>query len=858
MIGLYTLGAVDLLDRSGGHQVLSVLAQPKRVAFLTYLAVTTPRGLQSRDTLLGVFWPDSSEKKARNALNQTVFVLRRALGQETLAANGESGVGVGPSHLWCDVWEFEQALGAGEKEEALELYKGSFLEGFFLPGCLEFERWADAERSRLRDLATGAVLSLSQEMETAGNPVGAVGWLRRAREWAVYDELILRRQVELLMALGDRSGAIREYESFARRLSVDLGMEPSEDARRLLEAPPQPFRPRGGPEGADDSLSRTVHPPIDPPPDRKRRFSLSQTALVVLLAAAAGAGGALAAPSLWTSKTPTVNPIPPTPDGTKTVAVLPFENATDHPDLDPIGWEAADRIIEELARIGRVWIRQIHRDERTSGTAGAKLDGAQAGMLGGRPLDETDYLVSGSFSVTDGEMAFRGRIIEAESGDIIAVFDKVTAALEDPEAGVERLSRRVAGTMAMFMDSRLSALVGVVSHPPDFETYQLVSDGLDLERRSFQAEYQDESSLQLLNASRETFLRAVDPDTTFTLPLLLSLDVTLPSSPQFGSTVDALLQRRGQLPPWERAMADGYEASISKDKRAGYEAVRRVYDLVPSLAEALHLAGSALSLNRPREALGWLDRLDSEADSVRHVTSYWVTRIDAQMALGEYEAALADSRYAWENETQGISLIPREIEALARLGRAEEAVERSIQHLEAHPGQEEHALWTWLPGVLRGTGLSEEARQVAEVSVAKLRELERSRGLAFPNALMLAGRYDEARQALVEIEDEAWFSYRRPTILAYMAAKEGYPEEAIRQSQAARDISDAEVQSRTNYGVMSQIEVAAQLGDLGRAVRLLREAFDLGIPEGPWALTRWDLTPLYGYEPFEELMRPKG
>ena len=84
----------------------------------------------------------------------------------------------------------------------------------------------------------GAVLSLSQEMESAGNPVGAVGWLRRAREWAVYDELVLRRQVELLLALGDRSGAVREYESFARRLSVDLGMEPSEEVQSLLDRPP--------------------------------------------------------------------------------------------------------------------------------------------------------------------------------------------------------------------------------------------------------------------------------------------------------------------------------------------------------------------------------------------------------------------------------------------------------------------------------------------------------------------------------------------------------------------------------------------------------------------------------------------
>ena len=234
MIQLYTLGPLDLVDSSDGHQVLSVLAQPKRVGFLSYLALASPRGPHQRDTLLGIFWPDSTEKRARNALNQTAFVLRRALGQKLFKVNGEPRIAIDPEEIWCDVWEFERALESGEKEEALELYRGNFLEGFFLPGCLGFERWVDSERGRLRDLATGAVLSLAKEMELAGNPVGGVGWLRRGRHWAPYDEVVLRRQMELLLALGDRAGAVREYESFSRRLSVDLGLEPSKETKETL------------------------------------------------------------------------------------------------------------------------------------------------------------------------------------------------------------------------------------------------------------------------------------------------------------------------------------------------------------------------------------------------------------------------------------------------------------------------------------------------------------------------------------------------------------------------------------------------------------------------------------------------
>jgi hypothetical protein len=57
---------------------------------------------------------------------------------------------------------------------------------------------------------------------------------------------------------------------------------------------------------------------------------------------------------------------------------------------------------------------------------------------------------------------------------------------------------------------------------------------------------------------------------------------------------------------------------------------------------------------------------------------------------------------------------------------------------------------------------------------------------------------------------------------------------------------------------MSQVEVAAHLGDNAGAVRFLREAYELGLLHGPYVFTRWDLRPLEGYKPFEELMRPKG
>ena len=55
MIELRTLGAVDLKG-ADGRAVRSILAQPKRLALLAYLAVHTAGA--RRDSVVALFWPE--------------------------------------------------------------------------------------------------------------------------------------------------------------------------------------------------------------------------------------------------------------------------------------------------------------------------------------------------------------------------------------------------------------------------------------------------------------------------------------------------------------------------------------------------------------------------------------------------------------------------------------------------------------------------------------------------------------------------------------------------------------------------------------------------------------------------------
>ena len=235
MIDFRTLGGVSLSD-AGAGEVDSVLAQPKRLALLAYLALARPRGFHRRNTLLALFWPEQDEKHARWSLNQALRHLRKGLGRGVLLSRGSDEVGLDFENVSMDAAAFEEACEQSKPEVALGLYRGHLLEGLHVSNCGEFERWLDGERTRLCRLAVEAAWALTDRLEEDGEIVAAAESARRAVDLSVHDETGIRRLIELLDRTGDRAGAVRAYEDHARQLQEVLDVEPAPETQSLIAA----------------------------------------------------------------------------------------------------------------------------------------------------------------------------------------------------------------------------------------------------------------------------------------------------------------------------------------------------------------------------------------------------------------------------------------------------------------------------------------------------------------------------------------------------------------------------------------------------------------------------------------------
>ena len=171
---LITLGGLSLESEDGAT---SAVLSPRRLALLAVVAASGS-GI-TRDALLAIFWPESDQERARNALNQALFVIRRELPAGALI-DGRLDVRLGDV-LSCDASDFKAAVDANDVEQAAALYRGPFLHGVHIRDSGEFERWRDATAAGLAQQYRDALEAIATRLQSEGDAVAALRWSTSAR-----------------------------------------------------------------------------------------------------------------------------------------------------------------------------------------------------------------------------------------------------------------------------------------------------------------------------------------------------------------------------------------------------------------------------------------------------------------------------------------------------------------------------------------------------------------------------------------------------------------------------------------------------------------------------------------------------
>ncbi|MBX2997892.1 MAG: hypothetical protein KF893_05230 [Caldilineaceae bacterium] len=246
-------------------QVVTGFRSGKAQALLYYLAVTGRP--HTRSTLTGLLWGDQPETSARVSLSKCLSNLHELLGDALLIDRQSVSFNRGvPYHLDTEAFAAAvsvpvTAASAQTLQAALTLYRGDFLEGFYVRDAPDFEQWLLGQRAQYRESVLQGLHALAVYAEQEDHLSQAIAYTRRLLALEPWREEAHRRLMRLLAASGQRAAALAQYESCRRVLDEELAVEPDAETVALVGA----IRADKLTRWPDDKMTRVSSHPDTPP-----------------------------------------------------------------------------------------------------------------------------------------------------------------------------------------------------------------------------------------------------------------------------------------------------------------------------------------------------------------------------------------------------------------------------------------------------------------------------------------------------------------------------------------------------------------------------------------------------------------
>ena len=419
MYRLRLFGSPSIEDEGGGGTVLrGRVSQRSRLAMLALIAMAPGHRL-SRDKLIAYLWPESDQERGRNLLKVSAYVVRTALGERALISEVDD-LRLATDVLRVDAVEFDGAIARADHAQAVALYRGPFLDGFFANNAPELEQWVDRERARLAAGFARALEALAEEADANRDFARAVEWWRLRTTQDPYDSRVAIRLMRSLEASGNRAGAVQHGAVHQRMLQEDIGIstapEVAEFAERLRQEPApgavaagrrdasateqraeptvQPLQPTQQPQETAGPARPAIPTPIGVP--RKRAWGVGWRALIAV------AAFLLVAAVVWRARTNA-------PHAERSIAVLPFIDLSPAGDNEYFSDGLTEEIITGLSALPELRVISRTSTVRYKGTTKALREIAEELKVG--------HILEGSVRQNGGRVRISAQLIDARSDE---------------------------------------------------------------------------------------------------------------------------------------------------------------------------------------------------------------------------------------------------------------------------------------------------------------------------------------------------------------------------------------------------------------------------------------------------------
>jgi serine/threonine-protein kinase len=222
-----------------GTPVRSRATHRRRIAMLALLAASRQRSL-GREKIIAMLWPEHPAEGGRRLLSESLYLLRRELGERAFMVSGDE-IRLAGDAFGCDLWALDEAFERGDLTGAAEAYLGEFLDGFFVNDAGEFEQWVTRERDRIARRHASTCERLATNAEQADDWPAAVNWWQHVVDREPDSPRLVLRLMAALEAHGDRHRALivaqRHIDYLREQLESDPDPAIDQAVKRLRRVP---------------------------------------------------------------------------------------------------------------------------------------------------------------------------------------------------------------------------------------------------------------------------------------------------------------------------------------------------------------------------------------------------------------------------------------------------------------------------------------------------------------------------------------------------------------------------------------------------------------------------------------------
>jgi len=376
-------------------------------------------------------------------------------------------------------------------------------------------------------------------------------------------------------------------------------------------------------------------------------------------------------------------------------------------------------------------------------------------------------------------------------------------------------------------------------------------------------------------------IRAASLDSNFLQPVLwraaiIAQIAALPYYPSLRGAVDTafttLAPHRDRMNPFESQLFEFIVGARRQDQGAMLAAQRRLQEMVPAAPVARDLPYRLLDVNRPHEAIAFLERerptraLDGTLLQPSESPVHWVTLADAYHYLGNHRAERDAALQLRRLQPDAPLSIRYQLKAAAALGDSAsvETLLAAARTLPASPTS-----YDFFGDLALQTSQELEIHGHPEFAKSVFRRAMEWFESRRPEERPWRVQLRHAIALYVNKNYSAALDTLRPVAVRFTPDNPLYAGLAGRIAAARGDtaqarVFDAQLAALGNtLGGANTLErafIASVLGHKDKAVALLQDAFAQGMGFNiRWRL-HWftDLAPLRGYPAFEKMLEPQG